>query len=1283
MLFEGRINEGIREIDAISDNKDLRIACNLALIHANKMQDKVDTRATSTLGTAVREERKGASEISLYFAGLFLLFVSKLDKATEYSDKLLTKSPNYKLGKILRGWIDLFKGSIGSASSHFTEAAKSNEIEGVLGKSMTYFRQGAISKASNLLGNLISTHSQFIPAFMEKLKASLAAKEWDQVIDLSGKLHYLDRHSIDAHRYWILYSIVWNRQEDEQIVARMSDLAASFELREPKNAPLYMETAKIFSRICEHNLDVIRKTIALVDRASFVDSKYQVEACVELGHQNLLIGRLKDARRQFQSAASVDQRNLNAQVGLLLCSFKEDPTGPETLETLETLEELHKSQMTPELAYLSVLTGESRGKSSQSVLQTLNSMTNAHLDKLGKVISLSFYKNLNPDLILDLVRLYLQFVPSDPQPVSSSNALNECLSQAIKLLEPLLNSCPVHREPFLLSAEIKFLSGNPASALSILDKYNDLFASGEDEDARCHLLKGRILCHSGQIKAAQAALDAALAADFKVKNNPIYVLIQSSILKYYKKYEDAINCVKPALEKLERSRSVNLTTKQIEHKINIHLLLASLHDLLDESSESEKILNQLHDEFSGTSHEAVILMAKAASAEAKGSLDQALMILRSTGSDHPNFFILSRQKMAKIYLDYRKERRLMISCYREILDREESKAAYLMMGDAYMTILEPEKAVETYELCLKKNPRDSTLIRKVGQALVRAHFYDKAITYYKAAVKTASSHVSSQETEDESLEFALKYDLAELLFKMKRYSESRELIKSALSKISDQDTKTLQVLEWEAKLMYLLASNESKTRDEKELLITSLKNAYTLQAKVFKRTQIENQDSTDVHRRVLIKIGCELAELLNDYSRNTPAAVSVYKELLNLDHRNVKVISSLARLEIQMNEFESAQNHLSLLIKYASKDDHESILTMTEMLIGRNDLEAALNQLTQLLEQNPSHLTALAKFVEVARRVGKLTQVSKFLDRAALYSEKDPKYHFCRGLYEWYVQDTGSAIRSFFKCKNDRELGQLALLNMVEIYLNPECEVIGGSALNNQNFPSSLDNERNHQVESNIKTASKLLDEILNKYGDSFEHRTLRLSILLVRKNKRSYEQALSGFSEFLKESPDYVPAMVGMATGHMLNNQVSKAKVTLKKILKMDFVEATQIEKAALLLADAYIQSGKLEPAKSHIERVLKVNKSSIRAYEMTGAILERETHHLQAAASYAIGYELCNHRSPSLGYKLALNLFKGGKFTAAVDVVRDVLTQFPEYPILEKELINKALQAIQNNKL
>ena len=63
--------------------------------------------------------------------------------------------------------------------------------------------------------------------------------------------------------------------------------------------------------------------------------------------------------------------------------------------------------------------------------------------------------------------------------------------------------------------------------------------------------------------------------------------------------------------------------------------------------------------------------------------------------------------------------------YRELASQQPGTQSALLLGDAHISILEPEKAMEVYET---ENPRDATLASKIGQALVRTHHYNKVST---------------------------------------------------------------------------------------------------------------------------------------------------------------------------------------------------------------------------------------------------------------------------------------------------------------------------------------------------------------------------------------------------------------------------------------------------------------------------------------------------------------------------------------------------------------------------
>lgn len=215
------------------------------------------------------------------------------------------------------------------------------------------------------------------------------------------------------------------------------------------------------------------------------------------------------------------------------------------------------------------------------------------------------------------------------------------------------------------------------------------------------------------------------------------------------------------------------------------------------------------------------MIKRAEESELKGSIEQSLSLLRQVNiGDHgKECYIRSRERLGEMYLKYRKDRQLYMTCYKEMSEVVGSNETHLKLGDAFMSILEPEEAIQVYEKCLKKNPKNVFLIKKVGSALVLAHYYDKAITYYKAAIKSSGLN-------------ELRYDLALLLFQLKRHCEAKEVTRTALDKINSSDPSTpSRELELEAQLTFLLSQIQNFT-DSKDVALETGKKAYHTQVRV-------------------------------------------------------------------------------------------------------------------------------------------------------------------------------------------------------------------------------------------------------------------------------------------------------------------------------------------------------------------------------------------------------------------------------------------------------------------
>lgn len=79
--------------------------------------------------------------------------------------------------------------------------------------------------------------------------------------------------------------------------------------------------------------------------------------------------------------------------------------------------------------------------------------------------------------------------------------------------------------------------------------------------------------------------------------------------------------------------------------------------------EAAKVMQDAINEFSGTPEELRVTIANADLALLRGDTELALSMLRNITPEQP-YYIQAKEKMADIYLNHRKEKRLYASCYR-------------------------------------------------------------------------------------------------------------------------------------------------------------------------------------------------------------------------------------------------------------------------------------------------------------------------------------------------------------------------------------------------------------------------------------------------------------------------------------------------------------------------------------------------------------------------------------------------------------------------------------------
>ena len=975
-----------------------------------------------------------------------------------------------------------------NALQYFEAVLKTNNrnIEAIFGKAKYYTVCGQYEEAIELLNQLIVVYQNFAPPLIEKMKVQLSLQDWEQADETANRILSSEPRNIDGLKFKVLQTIC-RKGVYEDAYLQLRKFFTELERAEPKNSHIFLINAQLFSRICGRDSKILEVSSMFAEKAASIDSTSSVNMS-EVGYQNLLKGRVKEAQRYYKTATKLDESSILALSGIISCQLL-DKQFDIAKEQLDFLKEIQGGTVNKaEILYMNALLGRMTQASSGEVMASLNEAVESHFRAVrGLTFGPDYLTVMNPDFVVLLVKEYLMYAPSNPS--TQGQAVAAPLKKSLMILEPVTKACPGLKDALYLLSKAKFLSGDLKSAVSTLQHVLDNI---DPTDADSHLLMAQIQLHQGNFLNAQQSLEVGLSYNFEVRDHPIYHLINAKVMKTNGNIQDSIKTLQTALNLVNRKKMGSAGKEKVDFsmtdKVSVYLELAEAYRQTGQNQEASRIMNEAMSEFMGTVEELRITVANAELALSKGEVDSAINILRAITPAQP-YYLQAREKMANIYLHHRKDKKMFAQCYREVVEKSPSPQSYLLLGDAYMSITEPERALEIYEQALKRNPRDSLLAAKMGEALQRTHQYGKALNYYKEAVKDEDNN-------------SLRYDMAELQMRLKTFDRAEKTIQQALQLEQDNHQSDLNSLMLQAKFQTLLAKVQEKSNNL-EASIQTLGEAKLLRSRVLKRVQVEQPDAVLEQRQLAAQVCHQMAEH-SVLQRNYDAAIQFYKEALQFHSEDDDALVSLARLYLITDDLDQCQYSCMTLLRN-DKDNEEATVMMADLAFRKNDYESAMFHFQQLLTSKPDYWVALARLVEVMRRTGHLEDVNTYLqkseEQAGTRAPLEPGLNFCKGMFEWYSGNPNNALKLFNKARRDNEWGQRSIYNMIEICLNPDNQTLGGEVF--ESVDSDVHAESRDSQEMALRTADKLLKELKPKGGQQqLSYQLLQGMLQLATKNK-------------------------------------------------------------------------------------------------------------------------------------------------------------------------------------
>uniref|UniRef100_A0A6M2DHR9 Putative o-linked n-acetylglucosamine transferase ogt n=1 Tax=Xenopsylla cheopis TaxID=163159 RepID=A0A6M2DHR9_XENCH len=961
LVIGNRIQEGMKELLPLVKDKETSLAAHLALIEAHKKCSVIDKEALLNLESKLEEEKRGSSNLAMYHAALFLFYNGFIDKASDYIDRSLRLNSEFDKGHSLKGWI-LLNLSINDEGTrkHFDKSLSLNtSLDSHLGLVKLQIMRKEYEAAITALNKVIVKYPNSIIPLVEKMYVQLAKWDWDQSLETSLRILQTAKNNLQAHIVQVVVILCRDGNYDKASKA-IKELSLLMENSESKNTTIFVECAQLFSRICGRNQQILNETYRLVEYGIQMNST-NADITIELGYQYLMREKVNKAMQIFQSATKLDNSSIEALCGLTFCQLLQNGATDQIGQQIEFLMEIHGNDNI--ISLLNYMSAKLVKNDTDSVLSLLNKSYETHCKTFFNLpYGVDYLNKLNPDFLLQLVKEYLTLSPTNAilkNEFTQPADVHISLKQAKKILLAIVQACPGLVEGMHQLAYVYYLSGDIFEANNTLQKILDDL---DPTFADAHLLKAQICIQQNSYHKAAQSLEVCLSYNFNVRENSLYHLIMGIVQKEENHVTDALKSFEKALELANNKASKALSAQD---KVTLYLELVDAYVASDRDMEAAKILQDAMDEFQNTPESGRILIANADLAIKTGDVQEALSLLGKIYSGH-SYYLQAKTKMASIYLHQLKDRQAFAHCFRELVENSPGPDSYVMLGDAYMSIQEPDHAIEAYDQAITQNPKDSTLASKMGRALVKTHQYSRAVEYYKEAVVTCQNP-------------NLKLDMSELYCKLKQFENAEKILLKELEDSKDI-IDDINVMQMKTKQLLLLSRVKEKSGNLTESIVF-LNEAKENQIKVIKRISLDGNASLIAEQQRISSQVCILMAEQYSRLRESTQAIEQYKDALKFQPNNSEILSALARVYMQINNFDMCEETCGIVLQI--EPNHEAVsVMMADLAFRKVDFEGACFHFSQLLLAQPLYWTALARLIEVMRRIARLSEAVPFIERA-------------------------------------------------------------------------------------------------------------------------------------------------------------------------------------------------------------------------------------------------------------------------------------------------------------
>ena len=1264
---EGSLIEAIRDIEPLQNLDDYKYSalCCLLYIHglySNPDETKMDQiRMQLDIDSCNRNDCLNAMRLCIYL------------KDDEQFSLLQEKLNTFRGGSgeefIIKGWKLLDEDNHSAweeAKNNFLEYEKefgNDNLDVIFGKLKsleqieTNKKNKSYEEILDIYTDALKQNQDFLPLHIERIKIYLLKNDYDSANDyITSKLSQVKNFEI----FKIL--ALCNLMQDGDFKSAAYNLNKMWEIMqdiEQKNNNLFYITGKLFESISDKNADILAISEKMIDKALEYNPR-EPNYIIEKGYFLLYAGHIKEASEMFEKCGEIDSSNKDNVIGLIWCKIYQGKYR-EAAEDVKYMIEINESIKLPKtykMCLLEVITQAYFGATEEKILSLAKEALKLYIQTNKIMLPKDKYEviiNTNYDFLLKLAEVLLSFY--DFETKISLNSIPDTIRQAQKILN-LLSKNKYLISGRLLIGKLHFLLSDYNKAHEIADDILNI----DNKNIDALMFKALVCVETKDYRRAKEVINDAMINNLnETKENSSFLVIKSKCelglneiehsqeslnkaIQFFDKTVANTNPTKSSLFKLEKKDKLELM------KLNIDILMK-----LGKTEEAQDYMNKLVVEFQDMGDE--ILMLHSDLAIKTGDLKKAVHLLQKIDDKDERLFKKSRIKLADIYLNQVMDRRLYSWCYTQLIEKFPSFENYKLSANSLMVINAPDEAAEYYKKALKlKN--DLEVMRDLGRALVKTHDYHEAIEYYLEASKLDEKNVNNQTV---VYYWQMMEDYIDLMYLLARNTDG-----SLEEKIGKNITLKEQIEVNIKKInSYLAKYNETHL---KSILAKFKYFLSRLQKEVLNKVKEANiLDQIKEAKEFLSLIWYEMGEYYENIDPKTDNCEKSFYESVNNDNTNVQALLGLSYTLMNRGKYTEAQNSINLLLK-EDESNEEALALLVSVLNAKKDNESALDYLVGMIQKQPNSYHLIELYISILLRSGDISNAKDILYKSekTLKFTYTPGLYFCKGLYHKYLGETNKALLEFSKAKNDEEYGIKCIEQILEIYMNPDCDIllIDLDIPWNQNGSKGLLNYNTDDI--NLDMINFLLRELKLRRDDD-KTKVYEMYGTILSKDPDKINKKISELKEILDKNSNNLPVYIAYIMGNLIVKNFDEVKNGLNILnkLTLNIKYYSDYERGFLIMAYLFMMTDNLKKATESLEKVIMLNLAQFKGYELMALIKEKEGKFEESCACYEKAWEYSNKNNAGIGYQLAISYLNGKQYVKAMNVCNEIKRKFKEYPI------------------